>query len=228
MNKLSATQKTINELKKYLESDEARIGDKLATEKEVCERLKVGRGTVREAFRDLEAEGYLSIKPGKGAFIVRKTQNNTDALVSWFTKNRGRIQDYVEFRNIMEPAAARMAANRATDADIKNLTDVHMSFIDTAAVMDDEKLAYLDEEFHTVVMRMTGNEVMQMINQSVNKRIMNFRFQTFKIRHNVDNAIAAHGKILRAISDRDADVAEMYMKRHIELIDEDMERIIVM
>ncbi|OON86277.1 hypothetical protein BXO88_08340 [Oribacterium sp. C9] len=228
MNRLSATQKTINELKEYLLSDEAKIGDKLATEKEVCERLRVGRGTVREAFRNLEAEGYLSIKPGKGAFIVRKSQNDNDALVSWFTKNRGRIQDYVEFRNIIEPAAARMAAERATDEDIRTLTDIHETFIETSMLMDDEKLAYLDEEFHTTIMKMTGNEVMEMINQSMNKKIMNFRFQTFKIRHNVKNAIEAHGKILRAITDRDADVAEMYMKRHIELIDEDMERIIVM
>lgn len=228
MNKLSATQKTINDLKEYLLSDEAKIGDKLATEKEVCERLGVGRGTVREAFRNLEAEGYLSIKPGKGAFIVRKTQNDTDALVSWFTKNRGRIQDYVEFRNIMEPAAARIAAARATDEDIRTLSDIHETFIETSLIMDDEKLAYLDEEFHTLIMKMTGNEVMQMINQSMNKKMKNFRFQTFKIRHNVKNAIEAHGKILRAITDRDPDVAEMYMKRHIELIDEDMERIIVM
>ncbi|SFG53767.1 FadR/GntR family transcriptional regulator [Oribacterium sp. WCC10] len=228
MKKLSATQKTINELKKYLESDEAVIGDKLATEKEVCEKLSVGRGTVREAFRDLEAEGYISIEPGKGAFIIRKTQNDTDALVNWFTKNRGTIQDYVEFRNIIEPAAARMAAARASDGDILELKEVHETFITTAAVMDDERLAYLDEEFHSKIMKMTGNEVMQLINHNVNKRIMNFRFQTFKIRHNVDNAIEAHGKILRAITDRDPDVAEMYMKRHIELIDEDMERIIVM
>ncbi len=228
MNRLSATQKTINELKEYLLSDEAKIGDKLATEKEVCERLRVGRGTVREAFRNLEAEGYLSIKPGKGAFIVRKSQNDSDALANWFTKNRGRIQDYVEFRNIIEPAAARMAAERASDEDIRTLNDIHEIFIETSMLMDDEKLAYLDEEFHTMIMKMTGNEVMEMINQSMNKKIMNFRFQTFKIRHNVKNAIEAHGKILRAISDRDADVAEMYMKRHIELIDEDMERIIVM
>ncbi|WP_036606529.1 FadR/GntR family transcriptional regulator [Oribacterium sp. P6A1] len=228
MNRLSATQKTINELKEYLLSDEAKIGDKLATEKEVCERLKVGRGTVREAFRNLEAEGYLSIKPGKGAFIVRKSQNDNDAVASWFTKNRGRIQDYVEFRNIIEPAAARMAAERATDEDIRTLTDIHETFIETSMIMDDEKLAYLDEEFHSQIMKMTGNEIMEMINQSMNKKMKNFRFQTFKIRHNVKNAIEAHGKILRALTDRDVDVAEMYMKRHIELIDEDMERIIVM
>ncbi|MBP3804919.1 MAG: FadR family transcriptional regulator [Oribacterium sp.] len=228
MKKISATQKTINELKKYLLSDEAKIGDKLATEKEVCERLSVGRGTVREAFRNLEAEGYISINPGKGAFIVKKSQNDEDALASWFTKNRGKIQDYVEFRNILEPAAARMAAERASDKDLKALEKIHNDFIEYAAVMDDEKLALLDEEFHTRIMKMTGNEVMELINQSVSKRIMNFRFQTFKIKHNVENGIKAHEKILRALMDRDADVAEVYMKRHIELIDKDMERIIVM
>jgi GntR family transcriptional repressor for pyruvate dehydrogenase complex len=134
----------------------------------------------------------------------------------------------VEFRNILEPAAARMAAERASDKDLRALEKTHKEFIEYAALMDDEKLALLDEEFHTRIMKMTGNEVMEMINQSVSKRIMNFRFQTFKIRHNVENAIEAHGKILGALMDRDADVAEVYMKRHIELIDKDMERIIVM
>jgi 16S rRNA (cytosine(1402)-N(4))-methyltransferase len=112
--------------------------------------------------------------------------------------------------------------------ELKALEKIHNDFIEYAAVMDDEKLALLDEEFHTRIMKMTGNEVMEMINQSVSKRIMNFRYQTFKIKHNVENGIKAHEKILRALMDRDPDVAEVYMKRHIELIDEDMERIIVM
>ena len=59
--KSSTVQKTTDYLMDYIRSDKSRIGEKLFTEKRLCEELSVGRGTVREALRVLEAQGLIEI-----------------------------------------------------------------------------------------------------------------------------------------------------------------------
>ena len=127
--KISVTEKTIEYLKEKILQPETKIGDKLATEHEVCETLNVGRGSVREAFRNLEAQGYIEIKPGRGAFVVRKTGDDEVSLSEWFDRNRLKLNDYTEVREIVEPKAARLAAERSTEAELEHLTAIHTQFV---------------------------------------------------------------------------------------------------
>lgn len=225
-NKMSVTEKTIQYLKERIVSDETRVGDKIGTEHEICETLSVGRGTVREAFRTLEAQGYLKLKKGCGAYIACKDKNEMEALKSWLLRNRANINEYIETRDILEPAAAGLAADRATDEQIRELNAIHAAFVEHASSENFELLARMDERFHDEVVRMSGNSIMEMIEGTLNDGIITFRLQTFKIEHNINNCIIAHGRILDALKSRDAEIARIYMDRHIRLITEDIEKAI--
>ena len=74
VKRMPIVQQVVDKLKEYLFSGEIAVGDKLPVEKELCEQLGVGRGTVREAFRILEATGYVELRPGKGAFAARTSE----------------------------------------------------------------------------------------------------------------------------------------------------------
>ena len=225
-NKMSVTEKTIQYLKDLIVSDETQIGDKIGTEHEICEALSVGRGTVREAFRTLEAQGYLDLKKGRGAYIACKEKNEAEALKSWFSRNQSNMNEYIEIRDILEPAAAGLAAVRATDSQIQKLDAIHTVFLEHASVTNFELLANMDEQFHNEIVRMSGNSIMETIEDMLNDGITTFRLQTFKIEHNISNCINAHGLILDALKNRDAVIAKIYMDRHIRLISEDIKKAI--
>ena len=221
--KISVTEKTIEYLKEKILQPETKIGDKLATEHEVCETLNVGRGSVREAFRNLEAQGYIEIKPGRGAFVVRKTGDDEVSLSEWFDRNRLKLNDYTEVREIVEPKAARLAAERSTEAELEHLTAIHTQFVaEGHGKARAKELARLDELFHQEIISMTKNEMLIFINDRIRERLVPFRLKTFQIRHNIENAIPAHEKILSALREHDMEIAEVYMRRHIDLITEDM------
>ena len=100
---VSQVEERIRELidsKKYTE------GMKLPTENELCQSMNVGRGTVREALRLLQAKGLVEIKPGRGAFVASKQAVDINPVV-WLVQNEKELRDAIEVRNALEPVAAR-------------------------------------------------------------------------------------------------------------------------
>ena len=70
--RISAVQQVEEALRKYILSDEIQIGNKLPTEKVLCDSFGVGRGTIREAIRLLQAKGLVELRPSRGAFVLQK------------------------------------------------------------------------------------------------------------------------------------------------------------
>jgi len=79
IKRTTVTEQASEEIRKYLLSGELKTGDKLATETELSVMLGVGRSTVREAIRILQAMGYVELRPGKGAFAAVTTEEDANA-----------------------------------------------------------------------------------------------------------------------------------------------------
>ncbi|RYD02051.1 hypothetical protein N752_26735 [Desulforamulus aquiferis] len=62
-------EEIVEQIKGMITSGELNAGDKLVPERELAERLQVGRSAVREAYRALEAIGLIEIRPGEGTFV---------------------------------------------------------------------------------------------------------------------------------------------------------------
>lgn len=80
------------------------VDTKLPAEMTLSKQLGVGRGTVREAFRLLEAKGLVEIRPGRGAFVASDKEAGTEQTVQWFRANEMELLDCVQVRNALEPA----------------------------------------------------------------------------------------------------------------------------
>ena len=93
------------------------VDTKLPAEMTLSKQLGVGRGTVREAFRLLEAKGLVEIRPGRGAFVASDKEAGTEQTVQWFRANEMELLDCVQVRNALEP---RICWNCNTS--IKNLS----------------------------------------------------------------------------------------------------------
>ena len=215
---VSQVEERIRELidsKKYTE------GMKLPTENELCQSMNVGRGTVREALRLLQAKGLVEIKPGRGAFVASKQAGDINPVV-WLVQNEKELRDAIEVRNALEPVAARKMAETASEAALRRLKKIHADFLAAVKAGDTVQIAELDELFHGWIVRESGNQLLNEINVHLIQGMHTFRSKTFTVPENVRNAVEPHTRILNAITGRDGNAAEQEMRKHLKMVNEDL------
>ncbi len=189
--------------------------EKLPTEKELCETLEVGRSTVREAMRILQAMGEVKFRHGKGAFVG---SGNINEIVTkeWFSKTGTKLADFVEIRLAIEPLAVRLAIHRASEEDIVEIARIHNLFIQAVSVQNALHLAKYDELFHTKIAYATHNQLMINIMDSIKKEVFEMRVKSFSIPKRMAGAVKPHEMILDAFYTKDEDAGWQAMTDHIK------------
>lgn len=222
IKRVPIVQQAEDQIRTLIESGEYEPGEKLPVEMELCQRLGVGRGTVREAFRLLEAKGYVEIKAGRGAFVAQHQTREALDAVAWLLQNEIELREFIEVRSALEPLAARHMAEQGSDQDIQALTELFNQFIKALQKQDSDRIACLDEQFHSAIVEGSGNHLLTTINQLVCQGIKTFRDKTFQVPHNIQNAVEPHTRIMEAILARDGQRAEQEMRAHLDKVGEDL------
>ena len=226
--RVSQTDMIVKELTSYFLTDAIAVGDKLPTEMELCERLQVGRSTVREAIKALQVMGYVTIEPGRGAFLKRKhLESPVHNLLSWLGSRKTEVADLIDVRMQLEPFAARLAVERGTDEDIAAIAALHAEYerVLAAAPFDElqgERLCDLDAAFHAAIAQASHNLLLIDLNTVMAEAFKEFRTRSFKVESHARNAVVPHRKILAALQKRDAAGVQRYMKGHLFKALEDM------
>jgi DNA-binding FadR family transcriptional regulator len=96
-------------------------GTRIPSERELMSALGVGRSTIREAINGLAMLGVLEIRHGQGAFVVDPEAGRTAPRAIATALARGATRDLFEARRLVEPEVARLAAERRTDADLRDI-----------------------------------------------------------------------------------------------------------
>ena len=187
--------------------------DKLPSEFELAELLNVGRGTIREAVKLLVARNVLDIRRGKGTYIASNPGEIPDPLGFVYYSDQFRLAlDLAEIRLQMEPWVARMAAERATEEDLRELRAA-------CGVVEQDILAERDHsqndvQYHVAIAKCTHNLVVPKLIPIITYAITLFVSLTesrLKAQTLVD-----HREVLDAVCDRDGDRAARTMERHIQ------------
>lgn len=216
-------QQVVDSILEYIAQDGNDVGDKLPTERELCEQLNVGRSTLREAIRILQARGYVESRPGKGAFIASKSGHNMADAAQWISEHKVTLRDFMEVRRAIEELSVRLAIERASDEDVRALIGIHENFLDAVDRSDTELAPQLDAEFHNQIAMMTHNELLISVSGEVAAKLTAFRGQTFRIPRNMHNAVEPHKAIVAAFLDRDVERGVYEMHLHQQKVFEDME-----
>ncbi|MBP2077349.1 FadR/GntR family transcriptional regulator [Oceanobacillus polygoni] len=118
-------QGVIKELQRYIEKNNLNPGDKLPSERELSERLKAGRSSVREALRALELIGLVETRHGEGTYLREYRSFQTVELLSSFILRQNNMKDDLTFtKKIMEKEAAKLAFGRISAPDIQELKTI--------------------------------------------------------------------------------------------------------
>jgi len=228
IERVSQTDMVVKELTHYFLSDAINEGDKLPTEMELCERLRVGRSTLREAIKALQVMGYVNIQPGRGAFLQRKSLDlPVHRILSWLGSRKAEVADIIEVRMQIEPFAARLAVERGNDDDIARIDAIRREYEQILASGPftesiGEQLGELDARFHSAIGEASHNVLLIEINNLVIESFKEFRARSFKVENHAKNAVAPHRKIIAALQKRDAAGAQRDMKNHMFKILEDI------
>ncbi|MHB1314759.1 MAG: FadR/GntR family transcriptional regulator [Christensenellales bacterium] len=224
--KVSTTDQVIESIKAHIASAGYEIGDKLPSENSLSRELQVGRSTVREALRVLQAMGYISIVHGKGAFLISASPQTMPAE-HWFAENTYEVADLYSVRRAIESLAVKLAAVKMTNAEINRLKVVHEQFVscfnDDNPGRDANQLAALDERFHTYLIEGSHNPLVITIAGHLTDALRLYRKNVFSIVENQDHTIIPHQEILNAIAARSPERAVAALENHLNLAMEDIE-----
>ena len=228
IERVSQTDMVVKELIRYFLSDAINEGDKLPTEMELCERLRVGRSTLREAIKALQVMGYVIIQPGRGAFLQRKSLDMpVHRILSWLGSRKAEVADIIEVRMQLEPFAARLAVERGNDDDIALIDAIRREYEQILASAPftestGEKLGELDARFHGAIVDASHNMLLVDVNKLIAESFKEFRARTFKVENHAKNAVLPHQKIVAMLQKRDANGAQRKMKDHLFMTLEDI------
>ncbi|TBO58530.1 FadR family transcriptional regulator [Streptomyces kasugaensis] len=190
------------------------IGSKLPGETTLAKTLGVGRSTVREALRALAGAGLVQARQGAGVFVLA-----VEPVEDWPTRlRRAEITDLYEVRMLVEVQAARLAAQRRTDADVAALAAA-LAGRRTAAAGDDATFVTADIALHTAVVAAAHNPVLTdlfgefapALHQGLVNLLDLLGYRTDEPNH----GDAAHAALVRAIEDGDPEAAGTLLHDHL-------------
>jgi GntR family transcriptional regulator, transcriptional repressor for pyruvate dehydrogenase complex len=197
-------------------------GTRLPNERELAERFKVGRPTVREALRSLEALGIVDIRPGRsgGAYATRPSEATLGAALSTLVSLQGAsAQELAEFRISFEADNAWWAAQRADDEDVAGLEEL---VVETRRLLkeignDWTPLTDADARWHEALARATKNRLRIGITLGLHEPRLRQAAALSKAHARYARTIpTALARITRAVKAHDADAARRAMREHIE------------
>jgi DNA-binding FadR family transcriptional regulator len=196
-------------------------GERLPSERELARRLEVGRASVREAIAALQVQGVIDTRPGSGSFVAPDAAERMPAAE---LPHDASPSDVLEARALLEPAVARLAAERGRpDATAERLLDE----MERAADPDDPAARAgwneSDRLFHRQIAAMTGNPVLAGIADHVASLMDQPLWQRLR-----DDSIATPGRttlhlaehrmIYEAIAEGDPDAAALYAAQHVKRV----------
>lgn len=222
MREKSAIDMAVNELTKSINSGEYSIGDKLPTEKQLCEKFNVSRSTLREAISVVRAKGLIMTKQGSGSYVIAETQVSVE---KWFALRKAQLNDFFEVRCNVEIMTIRYAIMRRTDEDLERIKSNLNAFENAAMRGDAEKMAMLDEKFHLELARMSRNSLLEEINSIIANALRPYRKRSFMVEENAIHALCPHKNIIEALENQDLSSGVKAMEDHIDISLSDIDAI---
>jgi DNA-binding GntR family transcriptional regulator len=177
-------------------------------ERELIERLEIGRTPVREALRRLSHERLVEVYPRRGMFVTGVDVRELARLS--------------EVREVLEPEAARLAAERATDADRQALA-VLLSELEAGG----SELMDLDERIHRAVYRAAHNDLLEATLEQYYVLALRIWSIALDRAHELEEAVEAHRSLLEAIRAGDGERAADTMRAHVQNFEQAMHRVLL-
>ena len=198
---LTLREKILEHIRDAIISGSLKAGSRVS-EPELADRYGISRTPIREAFRQLESEGYLTVIPRRGAVVSEFSQKD--------------VEDFYAIKSILEGYAARQACNRLTDRELDKLQANNVRLSELAEQNDIKTFFRIHNDFHDMFIKAADNEKLRELITGVETRFQRLRFMSLSLPGRMKISVQEHGKIIEAFRRRDAETAEMLVRKNAE------------
>jgi DNA-binding GntR family transcriptional regulator len=198
---LTLREKILENIRDSIVSGTLKAGSRVS-EPELADQYGISRTPIREAFRQLESEGYLTVIPRRGA------------IVSEFTPKD--IEEFYAIKSIMEGYAARRACERLSSKDLDRLQAINNKLADLAGHGDIKHFFKIHSEFHELFIKAADNEKLHELIAGLVTKFQRLRFTSLSLPGRMAVSVQEHEKIIDAFRKKDADLAEALVRKNAE------------
>ena len=167
-------------------------------ELKIAEEFGISRTPLREALKVLAAEGLVTMKVRRGAYVTEMSEKD--------------LRDVYHLLSLLESDAAGVVAERATDAQLKTLQDLHAEL--EAAAADREKFFAINERFHMHLLEMADNRWRSQMVADLRKVMKLNRHNSLFKQGRIEDSLNEHRAILDAMLSRDPEGTRRAMQAH--------------
>ena len=190
-----------NTLRQAILRGELKPGERLM-EIQLANKLGVSRTPIREAIRKLELEGLVLMIPRKGAEVAEITEKS--------------LKDVLEIRRALEDLAVRLACEKITKEELKELKKAGDEFKKVLKSQDITEVAEADVRFHDVIYMATDNPKLIQLLNNFREQMYRFRVEYLKKDEVRPQLLAEHDEIIKYITQGNKEEASRVVTRHIE------------
>lgn len=224
----SVRERVLGALGRRILSAHYPAGSTLPTEAQLCAEFRVSRTAMREAIKMLAAKGLVVSRQRAGTRVQDAAQwNRLDPdVLAWMgavDPDPEFVGGLIEARQAIEPAAARLAAMRATSRDLALIEEAYEA-MRNAPLSDLAACAEADVGFHVRILEASHNPVFAGLGNLIGQALANSFRLTTSVSQSYVATLTAHGDVLEAIRLRQPDVAHERMRALIDIASTDLLR----
>lgn len=199
LEKRSVVNLVINRIKEAITRKEIKPGSYLPSEADLAQSLGVGKSSVREALKMLEAMGVVEIRQGSGTYIpLHPSYDSISPLMFQLLLEQASTENLIELRMIFEPAYSQLAMKNATYDDLAILKKRMLDMEEKVA--RGEQVAEDDLKFHETILGFTHNPLIIHIGKTIHEL---FKQSVASSMRNIpQTAIKDHRRIYEALVSR--------------------------
>lgn len=205
------------------------VGGSIPPEPTLCAELGVSRTVVREAIKSLVAKGLIHTGPKVGTRVLPSEQWNwfDPDVIAWQSKaglSHEFVRDLQELRRVVEPAAVKLAAQRATAEDLAGIEEAYAG-MKKAVTQGGDYITY-DLRFHQGLLRASHNRMLVQMSKALSALLRtSFEISTRR-KDGARNSLPLHRAVIDAVAARDPDRAERAILVLIDGAHEDMAQVL--
>jgi GntR family transcriptional repressor for pyruvate dehydrogenase complex len=210
---MNVPQQIAQALQRKLQDGHYRAGENLPGQRELAEAMGVSRASLREAISMLEALGLVKSQPGKGVLVTTgQVRQHKDIPAGPFAASP---QATFEFRMVLEPAAAALAARHITPEGKALLWQIQSTLEEALKNQDLVAAAEADLEFHLQVARLSGNALFHQVARSLSAPIGHSLRLPFADHLHIWETAHEHQLVTDAITQGKPEEAHLGMLNHL-------------
>lgn len=209
-------EQVVDRLRRHIDVEGLRPGDRLLSEREMAERLGVSRTSVRQALTALEVMGLVEIRHGGGVFLTHPPEAVLAPLAAALADEHEQLPAVMEVRQAIEAQTARLSARRRTAEDVATLSEALERM--ERAIAAGEDPADADSAFHDGIVVAARNPLLADLWEQMAGPVDRTRRASLARPGRPRASLAAHRRIFAAVAEGDADAAATAMLDHLAVV----------